>query len=83
MNYQPLIIIAGWIILATVGFYIAWFQGDQFRKFLNWNSKIFGGGSSWGQAWLASKYYFWLMRLVTTGILILALITLVLFLINL
>lgn len=47
--------------------------------YLYWNSKIFGGTRR-GREWMASKYYFWIMRLVATSLLIMSLVTMVIIL---
>ncbi len=82
MDYRPIFMVTVWFLFSCLGFYIAWFRGDLFKELLYWNSRIFGWGSSSGKAWLASRYYFWIMRFVATGLFILALVTLILVLIN-
>lgn len=82
MDANFIVMAVMWFVFSSLGLYFAWFRSEQFRRFLRWNSELFGGNSSFGKAWLASKYYFWLMRFVATGLFILALITIILIIVD-
>ncbi len=72
-DYELIGLVAVPFILSSLAFYLAWFRPDIYREYLRLNSQIFGG-SQRGRAWLASKYYFWMMRGVVTCLFILILI---------
>lgn len=77
---DQLIIMFGFrLLLSCLLFYIAWFKPALLRMYLYWNSKIFGGTRR-GREWMTSKYYFWIMRLVATSLLIMSLVTMVIIL---
>lgn len=76
-NYQLIIIVVVPFLLSCVAIYLAWFRADIFRAYLRWNSQVFGQ-TKLGQAWMASKYYFWLMRAVVTCLFILSMIVMLL-----
>lgn len=73
MDYQLLVMFAVPFILASLAVYFAWFRADSFQEYLRWNSQVFGRTPR-GQTWLASKYYFWLMRGVVTCLFVITLI---------
>lgn len=62
--------------LASLGMYVAWFRGDLFRRYLDWNSRLFSITRQ-GKAWMSSSFYFWSIRLVVTCLFLTSLVGMV------
>lgn len=55
-------------IFACVGTYLAWFRPNTFRNYIRWNSLIYRGWSPRTERQMNSIVYFWIMRIVITGV---------------
>ena len=70
---ELIIIFGTHFALSCLGMYVAWFRAALFRRYLDWNSRMFSITAR-GRAWMSSSFYFWSMRVVVSCLFLLSLV---------